>query len=149
MEPIQQHEVEKFFNRYETRFNEALRGGEPDIDGTVDSFSSHFIEASPLGVMAGKNDEQFRDAIRQGWASYRQMGILSMEILSKQITILDDYHAMVKIHWNSNFVRKNNTPGEIDFDVFYLVQKKDDRVQIFAYITGDEQQALKDQGLIP
>jgi hypothetical protein len=149
MTPIQQPEIENFFNRYETRFNEALRGGEPDVAETVNSFAEHFIEASPAGVVAAKNDDQFKGSIREGWTFYKQIGILAMEILSKQISILDDMHALVKIHWNSAFVRNDNTHGEIDFDVFYLIQKKDEHLRIFAYITGDEQQALKDEGLVP
>ena len=56
---------------------------------------------------------------------------------------------LVKVNWNSSFVRKDKTEGDISFDVFYLIQKIDEDIKIFAYITGDEQQALKDQGLIP
>lgn len=145
---IQQHEIENFFNRYEARFNDALSGAEPDIDETVNSFASDFIEASPAGIIVGKNDKKFRKAISQGWTFYKDIGIRAMDILSTQITILDNLHAMVKIHWNSSFVRKNNTHGDIAFDVFYLVQKTGDELRIFAYITGDEQQALKDEGLV-
>ena len=146
---IQQHELDNFFNHYESRFNDVLSGNEPDVDETVNSFAEHFIEASPLGINAGENDEKFREMITQGWTFYKNVGILSMDILSKQITILDDFHALVKIHWNSSFVRKDKTNGDISFDVFYLLQKRDEAIKIFAYITGDEQQALKDEGLIP
>jgi hypothetical protein len=71
-----------------------------------------------------------------------------MDILSMQITILDNLHAIVKIHWNISYVRKNRIKGDIAFDVFYLLQKTGDDVRIFGYITGDEQQALKEEGLI-
>jgi hypothetical protein len=54
---IQQHEIENFFSRYEARFNEALSGAEPDIDESVNSFASDFIEASPSGVIVAKNDK--------------------------------------------------------------------------------------------
>jgi hypothetical protein len=145
---IQHHEIDNFFNRYEARVNQALAGTEPNIDETANSFAEHFIEASPLGVNAGKNDEKFREMIPQGWTFYKNIGIRSMDILSKQITILDEFHALVKIHWNSSFVRKDKSEGAISFDVFYLLQKRDDNIRIFAYITGDEQQALKDEGLI-
>jgi len=147
--PIQQHEIENFFNRYEARFNEVLSGGEPDVDETVNSFASHFIEASPSGVTAGKNDRKFRKSISQGWQFYKNIGIISMDILSTQITILDNLHAITKVHWNSSFMRKNKTKGDIAFDVYYLIQKAGDDIRIFAYITGDEQQALKEEGLIP
>jgi hypothetical protein len=144
---LQQNEIEDFFDRYERRFNLALSEGKADIDETVNSFTSDFIEASPAGVVAGKNDKKFREALSKGWAFYKEIGIDSMDILSKQINILDQFHAIVKIRWNSLFTRKDTTKGEIAFDVFYLVQKRED-IRIFAYITGNEQQALKDAGLI-
>ena len=70
-----------------------------------------------------------------------------MNILSKQIDILDSFHAIVRIHWSSSFTRKDKTSGDIAFNVFYLVQKRND-IRIFAYITGNEQEALKRAGLI-
>lgn len=146
---IQQHEIENFFDRYEARINDALSGAEPEIDETVKSFATEFIEASPAGVIAGKNGKKFRKTIGEGWNYYREIGIHRMDILSIQVTILDNLHAIVKVHWNCSFVRKNNTKGDTSFDIFYLLQKTGDDLKIFAYITGDEQQSLKDVGLIP
>ena len=65
-----------------------------------------------------------------------------------EITQLDPRHAMTKVHWKSGFVRKDRSAGSIEFDVIYLVQIKDLQPKIFAYITGDEQSALKEEGLI-
>lgn len=146
---IQQHEIDNFFNRYESRFNKVLSGGEPDIDATVNSFAEHFIEANPSGVIVGSNDKKFRKMVAQGWTFYKSIGILSMNVMSKQITVLDNFHALVKVQWNSSFVRKDKTEGDVTFDVFYLLQKRDEVFKIFGYITGDEHQALKDEGLIP
>jgi hypothetical protein len=145
---IQKDEIDQFFSRYESRFNDALSGAEPDIEQTVNSFTENFLEATPLGIITGKNDNNFKEMITKGWSFYKDIGIQAMNILSKQITILDDFHALVKVNWNSTFVRKDKTDGEISFDVFYLIQKLEEDIKIFAYITGDEQQALKDQGLI-
>mgnify|MGYP003576478747 FL=1 len=149
MSSIQHHEIENFFNRYENVVNEALSGGEPDIDETVNSFAPEFIAASPVGIMAGKNNRKFRKSITEGWEFYKKIGIRAMDILSTQITILDQFHAITKVHWNCSFVRKNKTKGEIAFENYYLLKKSGDDLRIFAYITGDEQQALKDESLIP
>src|SRR5687768_764750 len=121
---IQNQEVEKFFSRYESRFNDALKGAKPNIDETVDAFASEFIEASPTGIIAGKNDAKFRDAIAQGWSFYKEIGISAMKIISVQVTLLDDLHAIAKVRWNSSFLRKDKTSGEIAFDVFYILQKQ-------------------------
>jgi hypothetical protein len=146
-EPIQQTELENFFSHYARRVNTALAGGDVDVDGTVNSFASDIIGANPNGVMSAKNDDKFKESVSKGWASYKEIGIHAMNILSKQIDILDSFHAIVKIHWSSSFTRKDKTSGDIAFNVFYLVQKRND-IRIFAYITGNEQEALKRAGLI-
>ena len=87
--------------------------------------------------------------IKKGWKFYRKIGIRAMNILSKEVTILNDLHAMAKIHWNSSFVRPDKSEGKVEFDVFYMLQKQEEDLKIFAFITGDEQQVLREQGLIP
>ena len=137
-----------FFVRYAERFNKGLREEIADIEGTAGDFSDCFIEASPAGVSCGKNDEQFRSAIPGGFAFYKKIGITSMNILSMESTLLDSFHAMTKIHWKSDFLRKNNSTGSIEFDVIYFTQVKENKNKVFAYITGDEQAAFKEKGLI-
>lgn len=137
-----------FFVVYEQRFNRFLRGEPLDVESTVRSFSACFIEASPVGVKCGQNDMQFRSMIPKGYEFYRSIGITAMDILSKNITMLDDFHAMVKVHWNCRFTRKDDVKGKIEFDVIYLLQTTEDSPRIFAYITGDEHAALKENGLI-
>lgn len=141
-------QLNQFFDQYAARFNEAIRTGKTDIEATTNAFAHCFVEASPLGVNCGKNDEQFRTAIPQGYAFYKSVGITAMNILSKEISLLDEFHAMVKVHWESVFTRKDKTSGSIEFDVFYFVQSLNNTHKIFAYITGDEQAALKANGLI-
>lgn len=140
--------INQFFDGYAQQFNDVLTGAEPDIDAIVDSFAACFIEANPLGVMCGKNDNTFREQIPVGYSFYKKIGISTMDILSKEITILDDYHAMAKIHWNSVFRKSAGQVGNIEFDVIYLLQLTGGHCKIFAYITGDEHRALQENGLI-
>ena len=137
-----------FFGEYEQRFNRSLNGEPLEVESTARSFSACFVEAGPKGVNCGQNDLQFRSMIPKGYDFYRSIGITAMNILSREITLLDDFHAMVKVHWNSSFTRKDNVKGRIEFDVIYLLQTNEDSPKIFAYITGDEQAALKENGLI-
>ena len=138
-----EQQLKDFFTGYEQRFNRFLKGESLEVESTARSFSSCFIEASPKGVNCGQNDLQFRSMIPAGYEFYRSIGITAMDILSKNITLLDDFHAMVKVHWNSRFTGKDNVKGTIEFDVIYLLQTNEDFPKIFAYITGDEQAALK------
>jgi len=125
-----------------------LNDGVADAEKVAACFANCFIEATPAGVICGKNDEQFRQAIPQGYDFYKSAGITAMDITGKEITQLDEHHAMARIHWRSLFTRKNGITGGIDFDVIYFLQDLGNGLKIFAYITGDEKKALRDSGLI-
>lgn len=140
--------IEKFFAEYESRFNRALVGS-VDAEAFAGSFTDCFLEANPNGVLCGKNDEKFRAAIPQGMEFYKTIGTKSMKIVSLSITLLDDYHSMVKVHWNSFYEKKDSSKEQIDFDVIYFLRTANESIKVFAYITGDEQKALRERGLIP
>ena len=140
-------QIEDFFDGYALRFNEALQGTSSDVKETKYSFADCFIAASPAGIICGKNGSEFEASLAKGYEFYRNIGITSMEIISKAITMLDDFHAMSRIAWRSNFSGKNSM-GTMEFDVIYLVQIHGMEIKIFAYITGDEQKVLKEKGLI-
>jgi hypothetical protein len=137
-----------FFRQYERRFNDSLKDN-ADVEGTIACFGDYFIEASPTGLTAGKNDEAFRKSIPEGYAFYKSIGTQSMKILAIDVHKLDNYHAMAKIHWLAHYASKNKRTDSIDFDVIYLLQVLTEEPKIFAYITGDEQKILREKGLIP
>ena len=142
------HQLNTFFTLYADRFNHAINGESPDIEGTAKSFSDSFIAANPLGVRCGNNDENFRTALSQGYEFYKTIGVTEMQIISLETTILDHFHEMTKIRWNCRYLKKDNSEGSIEFENFYFTQTKEKETKIFAYITGDEQAALKENGLI-
>jgi hypothetical protein len=147
MEKRKQH-IENFFEQYAENFNTAIRTATPDIEKTAVSFADSFIGSGPEGVNCGKNDDSLKEFLSKGYAFYKNIGVISMAIISKEITLLDDFHAMVKIYWRCGFMRKDKSKGEIDFTVIYFLRGKENESKIFAYITGDEQKALKENGLI-
>lgn len=136
-----------FFAAYEQRFNTALQG-ETDVEGTAGAFAPFFVEASPAGIHGGSNDSEFRKKIPQGMEFYRSIGTYSMEILSQDVTQLDNLHFMVKIHWKATYRNKDNSDLAIEFDVIYFLQLKEGALKIFAYITGDEDKVMREHGLI-
>ncbi len=144
---IADQRLQKFFAEYEARTNRAL-DGEVDIEAIIRAFSDCFIGANPNGVMCSKNDETFRAAISQGMEFYRSIGTKSMKITSISITPLDDYHSMAKVYWRASYEKKDGVKETIDFDVIYLLQIIKEKIGIFVYITGDEQKALRERGLI-
>ena len=141
--------IAQFFDDYAKRFNEALKGSEPDVEKTIASFATFFLESNPNKIILTKNDETFKASIPQGFAYYRSIGLQNMKICSKAITILDDYHALVKIHWQSLYIKKEGNKAELGFDTHYMIRFIDDAVKIFCYVSGDEQQFMEQNGLVP
>lgn len=147
--PTTNNILEKFFRNYETRTNAALKDeAEVNADKTAAAFANCFVEASPVGIVCGENDDKFREAIPAGYENYRNIGTKSMNITAMEFTEIDELHAMAKIHWDSHYEKAAGEKVQIEFDVTYFVQIKDDEPKIFAYVTGDEQQALQDHGLV-
>lgn len=139
--------LDDFFTNYENLFNRSLQQ-EPDVDNIVKSFASSFLEASPAGINCGKNDESFRKVIPEGYAFYKSIGTQSMSIHSKTTTQLDELHYMTKVDWSARYLKKDGKGEIIDFSVIYFTQFQNGEPKIFAYVTGDEQKALKDRGLL-
>jgi len=138
--------IEKFFEDYQTRFADGL-AGQPDVDAIAGVFADFFVEASPVGVSGGKNDEGFKQAIPKGYDFYRSIGTTEMKINQLSIRDLDDFHYEAEAYWEAIY-DKNGESQSIEFNVIYYLQHLNDRLKIFAYITGDEQKVLKEHGLI-
>jgi hypothetical protein len=143
-----EEQISRFFDEYAGNFQRVLNGEEPDVEKAAACFAACFVESSPAGVKCGKNDAEFREMIPHGYRFYREVGITAMDIRAQRVEVLDELHAMNRIEWNSSFHRKDGVTGSINFEVIYLLRLEDERWKIFAYITGDEQQALKDNGLV-
>jgi hypothetical protein len=63
------NQMEDFFAAYAAGFNRALADvPEIDVEATAGAFADCFIAANPNGVSCGKNDEQFRAQIPEGFA---------------------------------------------------------------------------------
>jgi hypothetical protein len=146
--PTNEQNIKSFFDAYAARFNDSLQGRGLDVEATAAAFANCFVEASPVGIICGENDDEFRAAIPKGHEFYKSIGTRSMSIVSSEITELDKFHTMTKIHWSAAYETKNKKKEIIDFDVIYFLQHKDDLLKIFAYITGDEKKVLKERGLV-
>lgn len=65
--------IRTFFARYERLFAQAL-AGEAEMEEVAALYAPEFIAASPAGVKAGRNDDQLRQAMAQGYAHYGAIG---------------------------------------------------------------------------
>jgi hypothetical protein len=139
--------VRKFFERYESFFNQSL-GGEMDMGEVAALYASEFIAASPAGVMAGKNDDQLKQVMAQGYARYREIGTKEMRIRNVRLSPIDDHHCVAHVAWTATYTRKDQPDAAIDFDVHYFVQRLDGEPKVFGWVSGDEQALLRKHGII-
>lgn len=139
--------VRKLFERYQSLFNQAL-GGDPDMDAVASLYASDFIAASPAGVMTGKNGDQLKRVMAQGYARYRAIGTKGMRIRDVRISPIDEHHCLAHVAWTATYAREGRPDTAIDFDVHYLVQKLDDDAKVFGWVSGDEDALLKKHGIV-
>lgn len=138
--------IEEFFSAYEALFNRALSDEKVVADEVGQFFEDCFVESRPEGIVCAKNDDKFIEKIKSAFDFYRGIGSKSMTIISKDITLIDDVHAMAKIYWKYAY-QKDDREGTIDFTNFYFISTRD-QVKIFGYIVGEEQKALAEKGLL-
>ncbi|RWE65838.1 nuclear transport factor 2 family protein [Mesorhizobium sp.] len=139
-------QVRKLFERYEQLFRKSL-AGDADMDEVASLYASAFIAASPAGVMVGKNDDQLRQVMEQGYAHYRAIGTKEMRIRAVRVSPIDEHHCVAHVAWTSSYARKDRPDVTIDFDVHYLVQKLGGDPKIFGWVSGDEQEVLRKHGI--
>jgi hypothetical protein len=139
--------VRKFFEQYERVFNQSLRD-ETDMDEVAALYASAFIAASPAGVMTGKNDDQLKQVMAQGYAHYREMGTKQMRLRDLRLSSIDELHCLAHVGWSASYSRPRQPDVTIDFDVHYLIQKLGDEPKVFGWVAGDEQALLKEHGII-
>lgn len=139
--------LKAFFERYESLFNRAL-AGKADMDEVAALYAPEFIAASPAGVMAGKNDDQLRQVMAQGYARYRAIGTKGMHVREVRLSPIDELHCLAHVAWTATYAREGQPDVAIDFEVHYLIQQLDGEPKVFGWVSGDEEALLKEHGVI-
>lgn len=140
-------DVKELFERYESVFNQSL-GGDMDLDSVAALYASEFIAASPAGVTAGKNDDQLKQVMAQGYARYRAMGTKEMRIRDVRLSPMDARHCVAHVAWTATYSRTGQPDVAIDFDVHYFVQKLEGEPKVFGWVSGDEEALLRQHGIL-
>lgn len=139
--------LKQFFQRYEQFFMQSLNG---ELDDTVMSelYASEFIAASPLGVLTGKNDTNFQQALSEGYEQYRKIGTKEMRVRDVEMLPIDDLHCVADVAWTASYEVANGQQVNIDFIVHYLMQNLNGKLRVFGWISGNEQELLKEYGVL-
>ena len=112
--------VEKFFERYERFFKQSL-DEKMDVNEISSLYAQEFIAASPVGVMTGKNDVRFQEAMMQGYANYRKIGTKGMRVREVSISPIDELHCIAHVAWTAMYATVGKPNIAIDFEVHYLM----------------------------
>jgi len=139
--------VRGLFERYQDNFRKALYE-QVDMDQVTSSYATAYVAASPAGVSVGQNDEQLTLALRRGFERYRQIGTKDMQLRNVRTTPIDEYHCLAHVAWTAVYYRGTEPDISIDFDVHYFVQQRHGTLKIFGWVSGDEEAALKQHGVI-
>ncbi|MNP73911.1 hypothetical protein D3C76_1707000 [compost metagenome] len=86
--------------------------------------------------------------LTQGFAHYRTMGTKEMHIRNVRLSPIDEHHCLAHVAWTATYARQDQPDAAIDFDVHYFVQKLDGEPKVFGWVTGDEQELLRQHGII-
>jgi len=140
-------DVKNFFMRYERFFMQSLNG-EIDSEELDSLYAQEFIAASPFGVMTGKNDNVFQETLAQGYEQYRKIGTKGMRVREVSISPIDEMHCVAHVAWTATYSVAEKPDLEIDFEVHYLMQELDHKLHVFGWIAGNEQDLLKEYGII-
>ncbi|TRD00415.1 nuclear transport factor 2 family protein [Mesorhizobium sp. WSM4303] len=139
--------VQKFFKAYEKIYNDAI-ADKVDLNDVADMYSAGFVSVTPAAIMVGENGQPLKDMMKKGFEAYRAIGSKKMTCTDVSVTPIDQDHCVVKVDWSGDYQRKDGKPVTIDFAINYLVEKGDDELKVFGWISGDEQAEFRKHGLM-
>ena len=141
-------DYESFFRDYVDVFNRSITS-EVDVEAIRASYAEYFVSATVGGVVqGGANDEKYAAVLQQGAEFYRALGLRQMVVVKVEATPIDDGHDLVRPFFRADYERSDGKAVSIDFDVAYMIQRRDEGPRIFAFVAGDEMALYKKHGLV-
>ncbi len=141
-----QPDFDSFFTAYAEAYNRSL-DGEVQHAAIRACFTDCFVAAGPQGSSCGHNDDSFSKTLDEAYAFYRKIGTKRMNVRRVHPTRIDAAHYLVRVFYSADYVKKDGSPLNIDFDVAYLIEDHGG-LRIFAFVAGDEMALYKQHGLV-
>ena len=142
-----QPDFDRFFVRYADAYNRSLEGEVQDM-AIREHFAPVFIAAGPQGVNSGPNDDSFSATLKEAYAFYRKLGTRRMTVRQVKTLPLDATHYVCRVYWRADYVKRDDTPVTIDFEVTYMLETTSGQPKIFAFVAGDELAMYREHGLL-
>ena len=145
---MQPPDYDAFFRNYIDVCNRSMTGG-VDADAIRASYAEYFVSAGVGGAVRGAaNDEKYAEVLRQGAGFYEAIGLQGMTLLKVEATPIDAEHDMVRPYFRADYRRKDGETLSIEFDVVYMLQRREGGPKIFAFVSGDEMGLYRQHGLV-
>lgn len=140
---------------YESLFRDYAAAYQRSLGEVVDSqairafFAEVFMAVSTTGsVKSANNDDEFKQTLEKGFAFVKSIGTQSMAVERVEVQALCEAHDSVRVFYHAGYRRADGHKLDIQFDVTYLLQRREEEAKIFAFIAGDEMALYKQHGLI-
>lgn len=141
-------DIEEFFTRYQNLFNRAV-SGEDNLGDIKHLYADEFIAATPHGAHTGKIDAEFEAVMAKGYERYRSIGTKGMKVQGIDIHDIDDAHCLARVRWDSVYQQPDNDEEiHIPFEVSYLLERQNEKLKVFGWVSGDEEELLKVNGVL-
>ena len=140
--------IDEFFAGYVAAFNRSL-GEQVDAEEIRRHFSPCFVGAGPLGIQCGQNDASFTEALEQGYAFYRKIGMRAMVVRGITTIPIDDAHTLARVAYRASYEKSGGEALDLDFEVSYMLAMQAETYEVFAFVVGDERALYEQHGLLP
>jgi len=121
-----------------------------DVDRVSRQYAACYVEAGPRGPVCIRNDETFRQALREKQAFMDGIGFRAVRAENVEDSRLDQNYSMVKVHWRMEFEGRRGQRIDAEFDNTYFVRHEGYDARIVCYIAHqDEEETMRGLGLLP
>lgn len=143
---MQMPDYDQFFTAYVGFYNDAL--AEKSNGAMRDSYAEFIVGASPGTVMGGANDAKYGKVLEQGFDFYRKIGVQRMNLVKVEASEIMEGHDLARVSFSADMRRKDGEEFPIDFEIAYILQRRDGGPKIFASISEDEIKLFRKLGLV-
>jgi hypothetical protein len=136
--------LRQFFDAYADALNQA------DIEGMARAYAEQFMTAGPNARASMNNDQNFRAALAESVALYKQIGVDVVEVKNYLEAELGSGFWLTKIEWE---LLDEDLNTIVVFDNTYIVEiegkEEEDAPLILLSVAHNEHQRMEEKGLLP
>ncbi len=140
--------TEQFMRRYGALMDEGVKSGTVRSEELAAMYAEYCVGSSPAGIFGARMDDGFGQMISAGVANYKRMGGTAFVAETVAVAPIDELHDLARVGWRFDYTRPaDGNAGTIRFENVYFVSRAGASPRVFAWVTPDEQAALKEHGL--